>query len=623
METLDGISNLIGDILIGMEKAEKSNHQLVVDSSNFKRLFKEVSVRNEDIRNQLSKQDDEIFLQRMRSNMKETEESVVELDSFSSRSPFVPKDSFSRVKKLLHIISENLVNQIIYNEDFNTSIIAKTVKRTTDSVARLSRVQDEESLTMVAKETIFMVTDLLRFMAEKKPQIVNHQVRFELDAACEELRSGLADAIHSSREYFRVSNESNWDRKSEDFKKVILSVQKIVDLLPRFNSTAEPPAAFAEVSQIAPAETATAIGHPLALDEAVRRLMTALGRLNKAYTDPNLKEFQLSVKNSIQSAREEAARTTDLAARERLLRLADELESLDLNDPKNIERAKEILRRFAESAPKDPKKIHRELEANLDQFLDSMINKDHQKAGDFLRNISDQVQAEIQLGTELAKQHPTHKVRLEGAVNTLKEKMPELVRTTRKNLENPDSNTISELKSTVGAIKEASEQITADLTVVERPKIDGNLAILDIADDLSKATLDSKMSPHKRMVVDFTNSIAEEMRKISVAAKTGNKSMMIEAAKAISLLVQQIEKTATGVAEECTDALYKKRLLDALKVPGNFATQLKIISAVKATSVASDKSAESQLIHCARALGQSVIATLDACQSAQLRSRSG
>ena len=99
-----------------------------------------------------------------------------------------------------------------------------------------------------------------------------------------------------------------------------------------------------------------------------------------------------------------------------------------------------------------------------------------------------------------------------------------------------------------------------------------------------------------KRLLDISSSIAKEMELLALAAQKGNKQQMIEIARKIAGMIGQVQELANEICKKCKNDLLREQLQSIAKVPRNFATQLKIIAAVKATSDQNDTTAEAQLV---------------------------
>lgn len=90
------------------------------------------------------------------------------------------------------------------------------------------------------------------------------------------------------------------------------------------------------------------------------------------------------------------------------------------------------------------------------------------------------------------------------------------------------------------------------------------------------------------------------------AAKSGNKKEIILCARRIAELVSEVLKQAQEAASRCTDKRLSETLLTHAQAAKNFATQLKILTAVKAATFDDDPTVKQQLVKCAKQLAGSM-----------------
>jgi hypothetical protein len=115
----------------------------------------------------------------------------------------------------------------------------------------------------------------------------------------------------------------------------------------------------------------------------------------------------------------------------------------------------------------------------------------------------------------------------------------------------------------------------------------------------------SPTTPQGRLVTT-TQGLATTLEKLAIAAKEGDKKVMVTAAKDITENLGDLIKSAQAMAETCTDPKLKEALLNAAGVPKSIyivtkgdltckdiAIQLKILSSVRAAQ--EDKESEQQL----------------------------
>jgi len=104
---------------------------------------------------------------------------------------------------------------------------------------------------------------------------------------------------------------------------------------------------------------------------------------------------------------------------------------------------------------------------------------------------------------------------------------------------------------------------------------------------------------------------------LSKAAASGNKAEIIKATKEIAATVQKVFALSKNI--QCAKTSDKETITSHAINAKNFATQLKILSAVKASIKETDKTAENQLIACAQQLADNVMAAVKAADVAELK----
>jgi len=237
---------------------------------------------------------------------------------------------------------------------------------------------------------------------------------------------------------------------------------------------------------------------------------------------------------------------------------------------------------------------------------------------------------------------PLLKKKILDACDDLEKLSPLIVQETRNALMNPDDkeaqkrlgNLLDKARAANKVIMDAAEIIKnkknqppklpdRDEKAKQRSELkpDGTKDEIMIAANSVDKALDTNvpMIQDQKDLHDIARMIAAEMEKLSIAAQNNSKADMITSARKIADMISKVQSFSTKIADKCTDPELKKRLLNICKVPKNFAVQLKIISAVKAASGENDKTAEAQLVTCAKGLADTVIQTVKAADSASLK----
>jgi len=135
-------------------------------------------------------------------------------------------------------------------------------------------------------------------------------------------------------------------------------------------------------------------------------------------------------------------------------------------------------------------------------------------------------------------------------------------------------------------------------------------------------------SSRENEIVAAAKRMAILMAKLSqlVRGEGGTKKDLIDCARAIADASEEVTRLAVQLARQCTDIKMRKALLQVCERIPTIATQLKILSTVKATMLGSQGSAEDeeamqQLVLNAQNLMQSVKDTVRAAEAASIKIR--
>jgi hypothetical protein len=122
------------------------------------------------------------------------------------------------------------------------------------------------------------------------------------------------------------------------------------------------------------------------------------------------------------------------------------------------------------------------------------------------------------------------------------------------------------------------------------------------------------------MLVHVAAKIAAAMKILSELSEGDDKSSTINQARQIAELAADIVKYANAGANECSDPKLARELRDAANVAKNFAIQLKIVCAVKASS-GDDATAQKSLVTCAQGLCKNVVEAVNVSRIARLKKK--
>lgn len=261
-----------------------------------------------------------------------------------------------------------------------------------------------------------------------------------------------------------------------------------------------------------------------------------------------------------------------------------------------------------------------------------------------LRELADKLRLQKALEQSLASQckDPPLAKPLLDAIDKLERDYKQVVLDTKTLLANPnDTAARAKLKVSVDQFK-TSSLLTAKLANVLKAKIDANEkesarrtleaerkrrleeqnrnAIYRAAKKLEDVTFNLiENDTPVGMLVKCGNMIAQAIVKLSKIAETGSKRDMILASRNIAQFVNEVVKWARLCASQCKDKHLARELIDASRIAKNFAIQLKILAAVKASQGPNDKTAMKLLETCARGLCNAVIDMVKVSQVAKLK----
>ncbi|KFD50139.1 hypothetical protein M513_08978 [Trichuris suis] len=168
------------------------------------------------------------------------------------------------------------------------------------------------------------------------------------------------------------------------------------------------------------------------------------------------------------------------------------------------------------------------------------------------------------------------------------------------------------------------EEMRAFWERVPLPK--ANQPILSAAHSLHREV--QQWSSRENEIVAAAKRMAILMARLSqlVRGEGGTKKDLIDCAKAIADASEEVTRLAVLLAKQCTDIKMRKALLQVCERIPTIATQLKILSTVKATMLGSqgtdeDEEAMQQLVLNAQNLMQSVKDTVRAAEAASIKIR--
>jgi len=164
--------------------------------------------------------------------------------------------------------------------------------------------------------------------------------------------------------------------------------------------------------------------------------------------------------------------------------------------------------------------------------------------------------------------------------------------------------TVKDIDETMGKIRDALAPKTFEDAID-----DAAMDIQEAADEFASVPGEMK---------DLALELAELMRKLAEAARTGDRQAIIQHSKAISDIIKKIIAFAKPFALSCRDPKLADVILVATQAIGNFGTQLKILSSVKASSRGPDPAAENQMVCICEGISNSMRQSLYGVSSAKL-----
>jgi bacterioferritin (cytochrome b1) len=406
--------------------------------------------------------------------------------------------------------------------------------------------------------------------------------------------------------------------------------------------------------------------------DAVARRVELGRQLANTVKDPALRKQILDACDDLErlmpelviAAREAVQNPNDAAAQERLRKIiqemkdaADRITSLKRFPDKQDNNKGKLSGSFLQMGSNIKDRDHtaedvlatgNRLNQEIERLRDAVHRGDPKAAAAAAKEVADLMNRQIELGRRLASQceDPELKKKILDACDELERLVPLVVNAVKDALMNPDDQEkqrrldrlLDQAKAANKVIMDAAEQmrtskkkindIAANMkdkmnyldTKIPESRFDGSKdQIMFAANEVSRAVKAAKpVSPEQKLLIEIVAAIAAEMEQLSLAGQRRQKKEMVTSARKIAGMVDKVQSLATQIATNCKDPILRDQLLSLCRVPKNFAVQLKIISAVKASSGDDDAAAEAQLITCAKGLANSVVSTLTAAESAAI-----
>jgi hypothetical protein len=151
----------------------------------------------------------------------------------------------------------------------------------------------------------------------------------------------------------------------------------------------------------------------------------------------------------------------------------------------------------------------------------------------------------------------------------------------------------------------------------EEPKEEIAKAAFHVEQALKDLQIDESTPQGK--IYATSRRIAEQMKVLSRAAEAGHKVDVIGSSRTIAALATDLFKYVEEICKRCTDPRLIEQVMSVAHAVRTITTQLKIITAVKAASVANDPSVKAQLVKCAQSLSQNVMSLCNSVEIASIR----
>jgi len=176
----------------------------------------------------------------------------------------------------------------------------------------------------------------------------------------------------------------------------------------------------------------------------------------------------------------------------------------------------------------------------------------------------------------------------------------------------PPTTSSSAPKQNTSLKNEKGESLQTQSKIPEATNFHDNIS--NVAVHVKKAAqLTEGKIPKGSNFLEWTNLIAIELAKMAEAAKTGKRSDLIKAGRTISTIVAALEKFVKAEASKIKDPKLQARMLQNAQFLSNMGTQVKILSAVKASG---GSDSDDQLVSVARSFGygcSEILSTVTEC----------
>lgn len=638
----------VGQALTRLETAVKKRDPKESNAA-LHNLDGEIAKQAEEGRLLAKKMPDETAKRNLLNDAKELEELFPKISTATKNVLTNPSDAnqreFEKLVNQARAVNDRIDHAKKPEQHFleNSKLLAAAMKRMKDAADR----GDKDGALKAAKEVQELIAKQVAYARAMADQMKDPKNKKILLDAAEELERLSPLLVQSLKEHLADPNNKDKKKKFDDLMgKVNEENEKITKAILEDQLTQNNANLKNKIDELYDAVAAGDSNKANELlkdiDDLVNRRIELGKELVKHTNDPKLinqinSAVELLEKDlpELHAATNNALKNpSDAKSMQRLYQVGEEIKDAADRVTTN--------RKFEDRLPEQILANGKNLMHSLDLLQDAVRRGDAKAAAAAARDVANQIAKQVAFGRRLAEEcdDPVLKKKILDACDDLESLSPKIVAETKNALMNPDDkdaqNRLAKLLDQARAdnkvIMDAAEIIRANRNKPKpRPnisepkfvdKVDPKDAIMVAASNVSKVSREQKgVTPEHQELIDLANAIGKEMEKLSSSATQNNKKDMITISRNIAEMVQRIQGLSTSIANKCTDVKLKERLLSLCRVPKNFAVQLKIISAVKATSGDNDRTAEAQLIACAQGVSQSVVQVITAAGGAAIASR--
>ena len=358
-----------------------------------------------------------------------------------------------------------------------------------------------------------------------------------------------------------------------------------------------------------------------AVDDA-RRQLAAAGAL-AALTPDNDKKARLK-----------QAMDDLLRSLEALKRATDNMKN-NPNDPRAKQELEDAIRRVRDAdaaivaeAYDDPIKAALEAQDRARKAMQAMRgaiqNKDKAKAQAIIDDLQTTMRRQAALCKAIARstKDPKSKAAILQACMAINNAILGMIATLQDMISKEDwdgalktlDKLLAEFNKVDKKLRDALIPQTSDDPV---PKDEIDAAAMQVKKAISRKHIDESTAEGR--VYAAAQRVAEDMILLSEASRKGGKSDVIFIARRIAQHVADMHKNAQQVCDKCKDPILRDQVMSIAHAVRNISTQLKIITAVKATTDREDPTVRAQLVKCAKQLANNTVGIVNAVEVASIK----